>query len=74
MFLTQHMGNDVFSVIAVVSAAPEVVAKSDDGISLRGPDSVQDVYDAAKTHCESFGKASILTESIAFGVHTFSCE
>jgi hypothetical protein len=73
-FLTQHTGRDIFGVIADLSVPPEVVAKSDDGISLRGPDSVQDVYDTAKTHCESFGKTSSLTESIAFGVHSFSCE
>ncbi len=73
-FLTQHTGRDIFGVIAGLSVPPEVVAKSDDGISLRGPDSVQDVYDVAKAHCETFGKASSLTESIAFGVYTFSCE
>ena len=73
-FLTQHTGRDVFGVIAGLSVPPEVVAKSDDGISLRGSNSVQDVYDAAKAHCETFGKASILTESIAFGVYSFSCE
>ena len=33
----------------------------------------KDVYDTAKAHCETFGKASSLAESIAFGVHSFSC-
>ena len=61
-------------MIAGLSVPPEVVAKADDGLSLRGSNSVQDVYDAAKAHCETFGKASILTESIAFGVYSFSCE
>ena len=72
-FLSRHTGRDVLAVSTAISVPPEVVAKSDDGISLRGSGSVQDVYDTAKAHCETFGKASSLAESIAFGVHSFSC-
>ncbi len=60
---------------AEVSSEPEVVARSTDEISLRKTVSVQDVYDAAKTHCESLGKTSyLISNAVGDGVYTFRCE
>ena len=60
---------------AEVSSEPEVVARSTDEISLRKTVSVQDVYDAAKTHCESLGKTSyLISNAVGDGVYTFRCD
>ena len=60
---------------AEVSSEPEVMARSADEISLRKTISVQDVYDTAKTHCETFGKTSyLLSNAVGDGVYTFRCE
>ena len=60
---------------AEVSSEPEVMARSADEISLRKTVSVQDVYDTAKTHCETFGKTSyLLSNAVGDGVYTFRCE
>ena len=60
---------------AEVSPEPEVVARSTDEISLRSAGSIRDVYDAAKTHCESLGKTSyLMSNAVGDGVYTFRCD
>ena len=70
-FLAEHTG----ASLEPGAFEPEIVARSADEISIRMNISIQDVYDAAKTHCESLGKTSYLTSNAeSDGVYTFSCD
>ena len=54
---------------------PEVVARTDNEISLRMTVSVRDIYDAAKGYCESLGKTSyLISNAVGDSVYNFRCE
>ncbi len=59
------------------SHIPEVVAQSDNEIRLRSnfpAQDIQDIYDAAKAHCATYGKTNFLMSNAEHdGVYTFSC-
>jgi hypothetical protein len=73
-FLAQHSSKDDYGENSKVLVGPQVVARSKDEISLRRTNSDSDVYDTAKAHCETFGKASNLINRDGFGVYYFSCD
>ncbi|MCH9019126.1 MAG: hypothetical protein IIA73_01985 [Proteobacteria bacterium] len=60
-----------------ISHIPEVVAKSDNEIRLRSnfpTQDIQDIYDAAKAHCATYGKTNyLMSNAESDGFYTFSC-
>lgn len=60
-----------------ISHIPEVVAKSDNEIILRSnftEQDIQDIYDAAKAHCATYGKTNyLMSNAESEGVYTFNC-
>lgn len=60
------------------SHIPEVVAQSDNEIRLRSnfpEQDIQDIYDAAKAHCATYGKTNFLMSNAeSDGFYTFSCK
>ena len=59
------------------SQIPQVVAQSDNEITLRSnfpAQNIQDIYDAAKTHCATYGKTNyLMSNAESDGDYTFSC-
>ena len=59
------------------SHIPEVVDQSDNEIRLRinfPAQDIQDIYDAAKAHCATYGKTNyLMSNAESDGVYTFNC-
>ena len=69
-YLAEHSG----ATMDPVSFEPEVVTRSDGGISLRLSVSVQGVYDAAEAHCQTTSKhAYLMSNEESDGIYTFLC-
>ncbi len=59
------------------SQIPQVVAQSDNEITLRSnfpAQNIQDIYDVAKAHCATYGKTNyLMSNAESDGFYTFSC-